>query len=212
MKKIIIILTIILFIFGCSQQSEDYLVKVNGEKINNEQLSIEIDQEIETLESKGIYLTRQDKKEIKEKVLEPLIKKTLLLQEAKKGDYLPSDEEVERLLNKYLDQIPKGQTVEDFYDTTEDQLHENITIELQINNYVIDYAKKNDMEDELTVTDEEIKREFEKFKEHIGAGDHMKLENYYDDVKDVLWEDKLLDLRNKITNQLIEDSEIVYNS
>ncbi len=212
MKRITTLLILTLLLFGCAQEADDYLVIINGEKIYDEQLSAEIDREIEKVKSKGIYVSSQDEKEIKEKMLESQIRKILLLQEAKKGDYLPSDEKVRSLYQKYLDQVPNGQTSKNFYGVTEEQLFKNITTELQIENYVIDFANKNDMEDELVVTDEEIEVEFEKFKNYIGAGDHMKLEDYYEDVKDVLEDEKLLELRNKIANILMEDSEIVYNS
>ncbi len=213
MKKVVfIIITFLLILTSCIEDTDsgDFLVKINGQELYDEDLRNEITQEIEQLKSEGLYISPEDEKEIKKEVLAPLIRKTVLLQESNEEIYKPDEKVIEDRLQKYLEQIPKKQSVQNYYGMTEEELKKGITEELQINNYVIDYASKNNLEDQLVVTDKEIEEGFEDFKDFIGGQEEMVLEDYYDDVKDVIKDEKLKELRNNIADELISKSEIVY--
>jgi len=213
MKKVVfIIITFLLILTSCIEDTDsgDFLVKINGQELYDEDLRNEITQEIEQLKSEGLYISPEDEKEIKKEVLAPLIRKTVLLQESNEEIYKPDEKVIEDRLQKYLEQIPKKQSVQNYYGMTEEELKKGITEELKINNYVIDYASKNNLEDQLVVTDKEIEEGFEDFKDFIGGQEEMVLEDYYDDVKDVIKDEKLKELRNNIADELISKSEIVY--
>ncbi|AEG58481.1 peptidylprolyl isomerase [Desulforamulus ruminis] len=177
-----VLLSLVILLTGCANNKANVVAVVNGEEITRPQLDKQVNLQIENYKQQGLDLTTNENKEMKsqleQSVLEDMITRALLLQEAEKEKLVLSKEEVD----KKMAEIKKGFTKEeDFkkvleqYKLTEDDLREQLILE--------DASQK--LYDKVTAdvkkpTDEEITQYYNEHKEVFGTPEKL-------DVKHILF-------------------------
>lgn len=217
MKKAIVLFTLVLLVLiGCTNQGSlenDFLARVNGEDITAEQFEREMEFTISTLKMQGYQITDEMIPLIEEEILDMLIRNTLLAQHANKENYEISESEINSTYQLYVNDFQGEENLLEalaHQNMTKDEFFDELEKQLRIDKFLLDYIEENDLSEHLHISDEEIIEEFEKFKELSGMDD-LVLQDYYMAIRYTLEEEKMFNLVNLITSNLLEDSEIIYN-
>ena len=218
MKKraviLILMLSLVLTMSACQQESAPdpnrTLVLVNDEAIIQSEFDIEYTKSADYIESLGSTITPEMETQLKNDVLQSMIRDLLLKQYAKKDDYEPTAENIENLYQQYVTQHEtedklkaaleeRGFTVEDF--------RSDLELQLDIDYYLNQYVKDNDLVSMTIVTDKEVEDEFLRYVLETG-NETLKLSEVEAQIKSSLGQQKMRTLITKITDQLMTESKI----
>ena len=173
--KILFILMVLSFIFvlnGCSQNLEGVVATVNGEEITEEQFNIEFESfkglrekqlgkdAMSQIEEDG----RTREEVLRENVMEKMIMDKIIKKETEKMNISVSEEELDEQIKEYIDATGGEEEFKIYLeenDVTEDFFKGNLRKELLENKY-----KKKVIED-LNITEEEGKEYFKDNKEDL---------------------------------------------
>lgn len=175
-KTIGLLLVIALAIVGCGVvektsaegkviDGQEVMAKVNDEYVLKSEFQKQVDQVKSALEANGQDFSTDDGKkvlkEIKEKVLEVLVKDKLTLQEAKKANVSLTEEELKEAINQ-LEQYHGGTEALENYlkqiDLTRDKFEKILEEQLIINRF------KEQLTSHIKVSDDEVKKYYEENK------------------------------------------------
>ena len=183
---------------------------VNDEAIIQSEFDIEYTKSADYIESLGSTITPEMETQLKNDVLQSMIRDLLLKQYAKKDDYEPTAENIENLYQQYVTQHEtedklkaaleeRGFTVEDF--------RSDLELQLDIDYYLNQYVKDNDLVSMTIVTDKEVEDEFLRYVLETG-NETLKLSDVEAQIKSSLGQQKMRTLITKITDQLMIESKI----
>ncbi len=176
---LLVMLGLLLLLTGCANNKANVVATVNGKEITRQELDKQVNLQVEKYKQQGLDITTKENKEMKtqleQSVLEDLITRTLLLQEAQKEKLVLSGEEV----TKKIEEIKKGfNKEEDFkkaleqYKLTEKDLREQLVFE--------DASRK--LYDKVTgdvkkPSDEEITKYYNENKETFGTPERLEVKH-----------------------------------
>lgn len=163
---IVAILLGLLFVFvGCGQGREKVAAMVNGEKIYLSQVE-------GRLERYGKPQRREEEEKLKKRILDDLIKKKLILQEARRQGITVSQKEVDNRLESVKKTFPSHEAFERALNQmgmTEKEFREEVEENLMVAK-VTDWVSRN-----VKVTSEEVEDYYQKNKEQYQEPEKVRL-------------------------------------
>lgn len=188
------------------------LVLVNGEPITQAEFEEEYDESLALIEAHGTVMTPTLKEQLRDDVLDTLVRNKLLIQYADADDYAPSEADVDSLYQYYVTQYGGEAALEEVLaeqSYTLDDLRDDLVLQINIDHFLNAYIDAHGLANQIVVTDAEIEEAFLQFVIESGQQD-LVLSDYYEAIKYSIEEEKMIALVNVITDDLIEESEIEY--
>ena len=138
-------------------KSSNVVVEVNGIILTHDEVDKKISRTLESMKGRFPKDQMQNiKPNVRKKIIEDFITRTLLNQEANKQNIVASENEAKLEIDKMKKRIPEGMTLEAALKTsgmTVEELYENINFSLRVNKLLESQIKAD-----LTPSDEEIKK------------------------------------------------------
>ncbi|AEF93004.1 PpiC-type peptidyl-prolyl cis-trans isomerase [Desulfotomaculum nigrificans CO-1-SRB] len=173
------LLSLLLILTGCASNNADVVATVNGKEITRAELDKQVNMTVEQYKQQGIDLTSKENKDMKaqleKSVLDDLITKTLLMQEAERQKLTPSKEEVDRRIKDIKATFGKE---EDFKKAlaevkmTEQDVREDITFRLTYQKLVDKVTA-----DVKAPTEAEIAKYYNEHKDQFGTPERLEVKH-----------------------------------
>ncbi|ABO48662.1 PpiC-type peptidyl-prolyl cis-trans isomerase [Desulforamulus reducens MI-1] len=176
-----IFLSLLLLLTGCANNKANVVATVNGKDITRQQLDKQTNQMVERYKQQGFDLTTKENKAMKEQleqsILDDMITKELLLQEAEKQKLIPAKEAID----KNMAEIKKGFPNEEEYKKA---LEESKVTEAELREQLILDESSRKLYEKVTAdvkkpTDEEITKFYNenKGREPIGTPERLEVKH-----------------------------------
>ncbi|WP_197057407.1 SurA N-terminal domain-containing protein [Pontibacillus halophilus] len=147
-------------IAGCStsgEEDKDAAAQVGSETIAMEDFNTKYEDTVKSYEKQGMELNEDQKEQVKTATLEQMISQEVVEQEIKKQEIKVTDEDVQKRIDEQPQEVIDN-TMEQ-QDLTMDELKKNLKEQMKYDKFF----KANT--DEVTVSDEELKSEYDKLVE-----------------------------------------------
>ncbi|SDY61051.1 SurA N-terminal domain-containing protein [Evansella caseinilytica] len=175
---------------------------VNGENISTASYLVQLDRIVQFYASQGLNLEEEENQQllqdVEKNLLDSLITRELVLQEADRVNISPTEEEVDVELENFKSQFPEEEDYTEALDMnnyTEEQLREELKEELIYRKLL----QLDHLDDEITVTEEELRERYDELSlqyENLGE---------FEDVQEQLKEEAI---QQKFLDDLKEAAEI----
>ncbi|QOR34719.1 SurA N-terminal domain-containing protein [Clostridium sp. 'deep sea'] len=216
-KKFMLIILAVSLVFtmaACKKEvapdPNKVLVVVNDENIIQSEFDIEYTKNIEYLQTNGTTLTKEQDTQLKNNILDSMIREMLIEQYAAKDEYEPTQEDIDKAYQAIIDNY---ESVEKFNEalkeakTTEEEQKEILKKKLNTDKYLNDYVKENNLYSQVVVTDKEVEDEFLRIVMQSGNKE-LKLEDVKDYISSQIKNAKMSKLITTITTTLMTESKI----
>lgn len=173
-----VLVSLLLLVTGCANNKANVVATVNGKDITRQELDKQSNLVFERYKMQGFDLGAAQNKEMKaqleQNILEDLITKELILQEAEKEKFTPAKEDI----NKKIDEIKKGFSNEEEYKKA---LEDNKITEADLREQIILEESSQKLYEKVTAdvkkpTEEEITAFYNENKQREPIGTPERLE------------------------------------
>lgn len=173
------LLSLLILLTGCANNNSNVVATVNGQEITRTELDKQVNLAVEQYKQQGMDLTSSDNKEMKtqleQSVLEDMITKELLMQEAEKEKLVPSKEDVDKSVKDIKDSFGNDADFKKALEQvkmSEQDMREDITFRLT-------YQK---LADKITAdvkdpTDAEITKYYNEHKDQFGTPERLEVKH-----------------------------------
>lgn len=189
------------------EESQEVVATVNGEEITREELEVMLEQQKQQYQMQGMDLDSEEMSDMREQlerqILDSLIANLLMAQAAEEKGISVSEEELEQEYQDLAAQFGGEEELNQQLEAagiTREEIKEDIARTLPAQKYMESYKEENISEEDLEVSEEELKAVYDQYSAQMGEefGE-------FEEVKPQLEEDLKRQKENEVLQSHVEE-------